>query len=69
MGGTIEPKVKTDEETLWSKIELNLNDRGCFNGIDDDVMKELREDLIALIRGSLSVIKRTTKNEASFGID
>ena len=47
-----------DEEALWAKIEHNLSDRGCFNGIDDDVMEELRADLIALIRGSLSVIKR-----------
>jgi hypothetical protein len=55
MGGTLK---LTDEEELWGKIEYNLSDRGCFNGIDDDVMEELREDLIALIRGSLSVIKR-----------
>lgn len=41
------------------KIEHNLDDRGCFNGIDEDVMEELREDLTALIRGSLSVLERT----------
>jgi hypothetical protein len=50
---------KDNAETLWGKIERNLDDRGCFNGIDDDVMEELREDLIALIRGSLSIIERT----------
>lgn len=50
MGGTI----KVDEaEALWTKIELNLSDRGCFNGIDDEVMEELRGDLTALIRGTL----------------
>lgn len=54
---------KDDAEKLWKKIESNLDDRGCFNAIDDDVMEELRTDLIALIRGSLSVIERTTKEE------
>ena len=51
-------KKKGDAEELWKKIERNLDDRGCFNGIDDDVMEELRIDLIALIQGSLSVIDR-----------
>lgn len=56
MGGTIE----VDEaKELWKKIEHNLSDRGCFNGIDDAVMEELRTDLIALINGTLS--KETRK--------
>lgn len=59
MGGTIEEK--DDAKDLWEKIKHNLDDRGCFNGIDDDVMEELDTDLIALIRGSLSKITRTTK--------
>jgi hypothetical protein len=51
--------MKKDEaEALWDKIEQNLGDRGCFNGIDDDVMEELEKDLIALIRGHLSKMKR-----------
>jgi hypothetical protein len=51
--------MKKDEaEALWDKIEQNLGDRGCFNGIDDDVMEELEADLIALIRGHLSKMKR-----------
>ena len=50
---------KDDAEELWAKIERNLDDRGCFNGIDDDVMEELRTDLTDLIRGSLSVMERT----------
>ena len=57
MGGTIEVD---DAKNLWKKLECNLSDRGCFNGIDDDVMEELRTDLIALIRGTLSVNTRTT---------
>ena len=51
MGRTIE--VDPAKE-LWKKIEHNLSDRGCFNDIDDEVMKELRGDLTALIRGTLS---------------
>ena len=35
---------------LWMKIETNLRDRGCFNGIDDDVMDELRLDLLNEMR-------------------
>lgn len=54
---------KDSAETLWHKIEYNLSDRGCFNGIGDEVMEELRTDLIALIRGSLSVIERTEKEK------
>lgn len=37
-------------EVLWISIERELDDRGCFNGIDDDVMEELRSSLIDLIR-------------------
>lgn len=51
--------TKQDEaEKLWDKIEMNLGDRGCFNGIDDDVMEELEQDLIAVIRGHLSKLLR-----------
>lgn len=46
-----ESKMQNDEaEDLWLAIEANLDDRGCFNGIDRDVMEELRADLIQLIR-------------------
>lgn len=51
MGGTIE--VDSAKE-LWKKIGHSLSDRGCFNGVDDEVMEEIRGDLTALIRGTLS---------------
>lgn len=44
-------------KALWILIERNLTDRGCFNGIDDDVMEELREDLTVLIRRYLHPLK------------
>lgn len=44
----------TKAKTLWNEIENNLDDRGCFNGIDEDVMSELRSDLINIIRDKLS---------------
>ena len=51
--------MKKDEaEALWDKIEANLGDRGCFNGIDDETMEELEADIIALIQGHLSKMKR-----------
>lgn len=57
MGKTLE----VDEaKALWEKIEHNLSDRGCFNGIDEEVMEELRADLIALIRGTLAKEARKT---------
>ncbi len=34
---------------LWSLIEKNLEDRDCFQGIDDDIMKELRKEQIETI--------------------
>lgn len=27
---------------IWEHVERDLSDRGCFNGIDEDVMSELR---------------------------
>jgi hypothetical protein len=39
--------------SLWKMIEANLDDRGCFNGIDDDVMKDLRSDIKSEIAGIL----------------
>lgn len=43
--------MQNDEaEDLWRWIELSLSDRGCFDGIDDDVMEELRAAQIAIIR-------------------
>jgi hypothetical protein len=35
---------------IWKWIESDLSDRGCFNGIDDDVMEELRAVQIETIR-------------------
>jgi len=50
--------MQNDEaEDLWLKIQDNLSDRGCFNGIDDDVMEELQADLIALIRREVPSLK------------
>lgn len=34
---------------IWQEIEDNLADRGCFNGIDNETMTELRRDQVKLI--------------------
>lgn len=73
MGGSVELTGKELESAkegfaaveLWIKIKANLSDRGCFNGIDDQTMRELETDLIGLIRGSLSVIERTDAKSKS----
>ncbi len=50
--------MQNDEaEDLWLRIQDNLSDRGCFNGIDDETMQELSADLIALIRREVPSLK------------
>jgi len=39
--------------SIWRYIEVNLDGRGCFNGIDDETMDELRNDQIARIASLL----------------
>ncbi len=34
---------------IWQHIESDLDDRGCFNGIDNEVMDELRQSQIERI--------------------
>jgi hypothetical protein len=38
---------------IWNKIQFDLDDRGCFNGIDRETMTELREAQIANIIAAL----------------
>lgn len=41
-------------QLIWQYVEGDLADRGCFNGIDDEVMAELRQsqiDCIATLLG------------------
>jgi hypothetical protein len=40
-------KVRAKE--IWDVLESNLEDRGCFNGIDDDIMCELRSTMKKVI--------------------
>lgn len=50
--------MQNDEaEDLWLRIQENLSDRGCFNGIDDATMEELSADLIGLIRREAPSLK------------
>lgn len=39
---------------IWAALERDLSDRGCFNGIDDDVMDELRDAQIITIANLLA---------------
>lgn len=34
---------------IWAALESDLEDRGCFNGIDDDVMEELAASMQRII--------------------
>lgn len=38
---------------IWIVIEENLSDRGCFKGIDDCTMRELRNEQIEAIRQAI----------------
>lgn len=42
---------------IWRKIEYSLSDRGCFNGIDDDIMEELRRDMLGMIEETIKLAK------------
>lgn len=48
------PREKRDKAMeIWVEIEADLSDRGCFNGIDDDVMGELAEAQVSIIAAKL----------------
>lgn len=40
-------------KAIWDAVYNNLYDRGCFNGIDDEIMEEIHDDLIATIADEL----------------
>lgn len=42
-------EVADQATVIWTALEADLSDRGCFNGIDDDVMEELAEAQISTI--------------------
>lgn len=39
---------------VWNVIAAELDDRGCFNGIDDEVMDELEAACIRLVHAAMS---------------
>lgn len=41
-------------ESVWSVVAAELNDRGCFNGIDDETMDELDAACIRLVHAAMS---------------
>lgn len=41
-------------DAVWSVIAAELNDRGCFNGIDDDMMDEIDAACIRLVHAALT---------------
>ena len=48
-------------EHLWAVIKSELADRGCFNGIDDDVFEELESSLVDLIDRTLGDLPSATQ--------
>lgn len=36
-------------QLIWAAIETDLDDRGCFNGIDDDILEEIANKQVAII--------------------
>lgn len=39
---------------VWNVIARELDDRGCFKGIDDDIMDEIDADCTRLVHAAMS---------------
>lgn len=40
---------KPTAKQIWKLIESNLDNRGCFNGIDEETMRDLRREQLQSI--------------------
>lgn len=57
--GVREPKMDVEEfaKDLWKALYLSLDDRGCFNGIDEETLIDLAKEQVETIKGAIAARK------------